>query len=107
VRGVVTVDEAPVESGTISFNLSANPTGRGFGGVISSGKFELGGGQALTPGKYLATVQALKATGRMSNHPQKGQVAQMRPLDIADSPQEVDITSENAGNVTVNFHERK
>ena len=103
VRGQVTVDGAPAESGTISFKPAANPTGRGVGAALSAGQFELGGDQSLEPGKYVVAVHVMKATGKTFNHPHKGQVPVLQSVTLADSPKEVEVTSDNADQLQIAF----
>jgi len=103
VRGQVTVDGAPAESGTISFKPAANPTSRGVGAALSAGQFELGGDQSLEPGRYLIAVQVMKATGKTFNHPQKGKVPVLQSVTLTDSPKEVEVTSDNAEQLQIAF----
>ncbi len=107
IGGQVVVDGAPVETGTVSFRPAENPTGRGSGGALSDGRFEIPGDEVMKPGKYLVSVVAMKATGKTFNDPQRGPVPVMQPIELADSPQEVEITSENAGQLQISFTAKK
>ncbi|WP_428304334.1 hypothetical protein [Lacipirellula sp.] len=105
--GQATVDGAPIETGTISFKPAANPAGRGIGGALASGYFEIPSADDVNPGKYLVTVQAMKSTGKMRNDPQRGPVPIVESLELADSPQEVEITSANAQELQLGFTAKK
>lgn len=107
ISGQVVIDGAPAEAGTISFKPADNPTGRGFGGSLNAGRFELPSNDAMKPGKYLVAVQATKSTGKTFNDPQKGPVPVQQPLELADSPQEVEVTSENAQQLQLAFTVKK
>jgi hypothetical protein len=104
VAGQVTVDGAPAEIGTITFKPADNPTGKGAGGAMTAGRFELQGAEEMKPGKYLVSAQAMKATGKMLNDPQRGPVPKLQSLTLADSPQEIEVTSANANALTIDFH---
>lgn len=103
VRGRVTVDGAPVDSGTIQFKASTGAGARGFGAAITAGDFELGPDAELDPGTYSVLIQASKNTGKMFKDPQRGDVPVMQPLAVADSPKEVEVTKENAASLELNF----
>lgn len=60
VSGAVSFDAAPVDSGTISF-VPADGKGPTFGGVITSGRYEV---VAPTPGPKVVRVSAVRPTGR-------------------------------------------
>lgn len=107
VGGQVLVDGAAAEIGTITFTSAENPTGRGAGGAISEGRFVVSASEGMKPGKYLVVVQAMKSTGKTRNDPQKGEVPVLQSLELVDSPQEVEVTSANAAELTVDFHSRK
>jgi hypothetical protein len=104
VQGRVSVNGAPAEVGTVSFRPADNPTSRGAGAAISAGQFQLPNDHGLKPGKYMVSAEVSKSTGKTFNDPQKGPVPVMQPLTLKDSPQEVEITSDNAGNLTLEFH---
>lgn len=107
VAGQVTVDGAPAEVGAISFTPADNPTSRGAGAVISGGQFQLGNAHGLAPGKYMASAQISKATGKTFNDPQKGPVPVMAPVALVDSPQEVEILGANASELQIAFTTKK
>jgi hypothetical protein len=104
VGGVVNVDGTPVDIGTIQFKPTDNPGGRGAGAAIETGRFQLASGHGIKPGNYSVMVQASKNTGKTFQDPQRGPVPQLAPLTLLDSPQEVEVTSENAGNLVLTFH---
>ena len=60
VSGEVSFDDAPVESGTISF-VPADGKGPTFGGVIEAGRYAV---VAPTPGAKVVRVSAVRPTGR-------------------------------------------
>lgn len=103
VGGQVTVDGAPAEIGTISLKPTDNPTGRGAGAAISAGQFQLAGDHGLKPGKYMVSAQISKSTGKTFNDPQKGQVPVLQSVTLTDSPKEVEITGDNADQLTLSF----
>lgn len=107
IGGQVAIDGAPAEAGTISFKPADNPTGRGFGGALNAGRFELPSNDAMKPGKYIVAVQAMKSTGKTFNDPQRGPVPVQQSLELADSPQEVEVTSENAQQLQLAFTVKK
>jgi hypothetical protein len=63
VKGKVTLDGQPVDSGSISFQ-PADGAGPGTGGVIKDGFYSLAGESAATPGKKNVHVTAMLKTGR-------------------------------------------
>jgi hypothetical protein len=63
VQGTVTFDGKPVERGVISFD-PADGRGPNTGGKIASGRFELSGLAAATPGKKIVRIRASRPTGR-------------------------------------------
>ena len=105
--GQATVDGAPIETGTISFKPADNPAGRGVGGALAGGAFEIPRAEDLKPGKYLVTAQAMRSTGKTRNDPQRGPVPVVESLDLADSPQEVEITNANAQELQLAFTTKK
>lgn len=107
IGGQVVVDGAPVEKGTISFKPAENPTSRGFGGAVSAGRFEIPGDANMKPGKYLVAVVAMKATGKTFNDPMQGPVPEIQTLELADSPKEVEVASENADQLQLTFATKK
>lgn len=107
VTGQVTVDGAPVQMGSLDFKPVSNPTSRGAGAAISAGRFELGEGHGLQPGKYAVTAQVSKSTGKTFNDPQKGPVPVLQPLTLSDSPQEIEINGDNADQLQIHFTSAK
>lgn len=107
IGGQVVVDGVPVETGTISFKPAENPTGRGFGGALAEGRFEIPGDANMKPGKYLVAVVAMRATGKTFNDPQRGPVPVLQTLELADSPKEVEVASGNAGQLQISFAAKK
>jgi hypothetical protein len=105
--GVVTVDGQPVESGTIQFQSSDNAAAKSAGGAIEAGKFELSAKTKLTPGKYNVSVQAFKKTNRFFKDPQKGQVAETIGVHVVDSPQEIELTTDNYRDLAIAFSTAK
>jgi hypothetical protein len=101
---MVNVDGAPVDIGTIHFKPADNPGGRGAGAAIETGRFQLASGHGIKPGNYSVMVQASKTTGKTFQDPQRGAVPQLAPQALVDSPQEVEVTSENADNLVLKFH---
>jgi hypothetical protein len=107
VAGTVTVDGAPVDVGTISFR-SVDDGGKGVaGGAIQGGQFQAASRDTLAPGKYTVQVQATKKTGRTIKDPQRGNVDELVPVAIADSPKEIEISNETAGNLALEFASQK
>jgi hypothetical protein len=72
--------------------------------VLSAGQFEFGGDQSLMPGKYLVAIQTIKSTGKTFNHPQKGHVPLREAMTVADSLKEVDVTQDNASELSLEYH---
>jgi hypothetical protein len=107
VSGQVTIDGVAAETGTISFKPAETPTGKGFGGAVSAGRFELPSNDGMRPGKYLVAVMAMKSTGKTLNDPQRGPVPMLQALELADSPQEVEITGANAQQMQLAFATKK
>lgn len=63
VRGRVTIDGQPVESGSITFE-PADGQGQATGALITVGAYELTGAQAPGPGAKTVVIQASRKTGR-------------------------------------------
>jgi hypothetical protein len=53
------------------------------------------------------SVQAFKKTNRFVKDPQKGQVAETVGVQVIDSPQEIDLTSDNYRDLTIGFSTAK
>lgn len=105
--GVVTVDGQPVESGTIQFQSADDAAAKSAGGAIEAGKFELSAKTSLAPGKYNVIVQAFKKTNRFFKDPQKGQVAETIGVQVIDSPQEIELSSDNYRDLELGFSTAK
>ena len=103
VSGTASVDGAPVELGTIHFRPAESPAARGPGGAVNAGQFQLPLEQGLAPGKYAVALQASRSTGRTFKDPQRGDVPIMQDLALIDSPQEVEVTPDNAARLELNF----
>jgi hypothetical protein len=63
VRGTVSFDGKPVESGVISFD-PADGQGPNTGAAITGGRFEMSGAAVATPGKKIVRIRASRPTGR-------------------------------------------
>jgi hypothetical protein len=100
---MVNVNGEPVDIGTIQFKPTDNPGGRGAGAAIETGRFQFAPGHGIRPGKYSVMVQASKNTGKTFQDPQRGAVPQLAPQTLLDSPQDVEVTGENAGNLVLEF----
>ena len=72
VRGAVTLDGTPLESGSISFRPVDPSKSKGSGATIRDGRYEIPASHGLPPGKYLVTISAYKLTGRMLPDPTGG-----------------------------------
>ena len=106
VAGVVSVNGKPVDSGTIHFQSSANSASSG-GTVVANGSFKLGDNVKLQPGDYAVALQAYRKTGRIYKDPQQGDVEMTEVMRLADSPKTIQLTPENAGNLTIDFSTAK
>ncbi len=102
VKGTVTVDGSPVEAGTISLRADG-ASGPPAGGAINAGQFTVTSRKPLPTGSYTVTVQASKKTGRTTKDPQRGDIEELRPLELADSPQQIQLTTNNATNLALSF----
>nr|MBA3482363.1 hypothetical protein [Pirellulales bacterium] len=80
---------------------------RGAGGAIEAGKFELSAKIKLAPGKYKVMLQAFKKTNRVFKDPQKGQVAETIGVHVVDSPQEIELTTDNYRDLAIGFSTAK
>jgi hypothetical protein len=63
VSGDVTLDGAPIETGYIKFLPQPNGSAAPVGGVIANGKYSV----EVPRGKFLATINAVRVTGKMIN----------------------------------------
>ena len=103
VRGTATVDGAPIEIGTIHFDPAMSAGARGAGAAIVAGQFQLLSEQGFTLGKYSVAAQASKQTGRTFKDPQRGDVPVMAAIELINTPQEIELTRENAGQLDLRF----
>jgi hypothetical protein len=102
------VDGQPVEVGTISFRPTAGSGGKTAGAAINVGQFQLPSDHQLAPGSYSVAVQASKKSGRTFKDPMNGEdVNVVIPLELSDSPKEVELSNESAGNLALEFSSRK
>lgn len=106
IHGTVTVDDLPAEMGTVHFRPSSDPSAKGAGGVITNGSFSVEDSRGLPLGKYLVTIQASRKTGRLIKDQQRGSVAEMASLSLQQPTQEIDLTTDTASNLTLNFHSK-
>jgi hypothetical protein len=107
VRGTVTIDNAPVESGTIHFQSKAAGKASSAGATITDGSFQLPSRPGLTPGEYEVSVQAFRKTGRIFNDPQRGKVPETTPVNVADSPQLINLSPTNQDTLQLKFSAAK
>ena len=103
VRGTVAVDGQPVDVGTISFRPATDSGGKTAGAAIKGGQFQLASDHQLAPGSYSVAVQASKNSGRTYKDPQRGEVPVLIQIELVDSPKEVELSSESAGNLALEF----
>ncbi|MCC6491586.1 MAG: hypothetical protein IT424_01035 [Pirellulales bacterium] len=106
VSGTATVDGVPIDAGAISLRAEGD-AGPPAGGPIEAGQFTIASRKPLPPGTYSVSVQASKKTGRAVKDPQRGEIEEMTPLELADSPQQLELTAANAGNLTLRFTTRR
>lgn len=99
VQGVVTVDGAAVDEGTIQLRPAIDVNSHGVGGAIKKGVILCGASQGLSPGKYLVTVTAFKKTGRTINDAMLGKVEETEQLKLANPVQEMELTDENSSDL--------
>jgi hypothetical protein len=64
VRGVVNVDNQPLEEGSIALE-PADAQGPTTGGIIKDGKYELIGNAAAIPGEKIVRISGVRKTGKM------------------------------------------
>ncbi|MCX7426872.1 MAG: hypothetical protein NTW96_14750 [Planctomycetia bacterium] len=82
VVGAVTVDAAPLESGTINFRPAPGSKANSSGAGIQNGRFEVPADKGLMPGAYQVTIQGFRKTGRMVRDPQMGQIEEIVPMQF-------------------------
>jgi len=107
VSGTVTVDDKPVEMGTIHFQPTGGAAAPAAGAAVTDGKFELTPKVGLTPGEYSVALQAFRKTGRIMNDPQRGKVPETTPVAVIDSPKLMELSGENARDLKVGFSTSK
>jgi hypothetical protein len=86
ISGTVTIDGTPVTMGLINFQPADAAGVRGSGATLRDGRFQLPAAKGLLPGKYVATVQAFRETGRLMDDPMMGKVPQIAPVELAGPP---------------------
>jgi len=60
ISGKVTLDGAPLDSGTIHFEPLGGSTSHGTGTVIRDGQYEVAADHGLPPGSYKVSISALE-----------------------------------------------
>jgi hypothetical protein len=103
ISGTITADGAPVDMGTIHFRLKEDANAKGAGGGIIAGAFEVSTPDEMPPGAYVVAVQASKKTGRTINDQQRGPLPEMAPLQLKNSPREIELTRESARELKLEF----
>lgn len=103
VSGTVSVDGAPVDVGTISLRPKEGDQAKGIGGAIENGIFQLTAEKGLPPGTYDVFVLASKKTGRVVKDPQRGEIAELKQINLQNSPQEIQLDAENASKLNLDF----
>lgn len=103
VSGTVSVDGAPVDVGTISLRPKEGDPGKGAGGAIENGIFQLTAEKELPPGTYDVFVLASKKTGRVVKDPQRGEIAELKQINLQNSPQEIQLDVDNASELKLDF----
>jgi hypothetical protein len=99
----VSVDGAPVDVGTISLRPKESDQAKGVGGAIENGVFQLTAENELPPGTYDVFVLASKKTGRVVNDSQRGEIAELKQLNLQNSPQEIQLDANNANELKLDF----
>ena len=92
-----------MESGTVRFDPVDRAMGKGAGGMVEAGVLKLPADHGLTGGKYRVTATAFKKTGKVIQDYQRGQVEEIVQLTLSDSPQEIDLTPDAAGDLVIKF----
>ena len=105
VRGRVSADSTPVDSGTITFQQAdrGRPT---FGTAVRQGAFDFGKQKGFIAGTYHASVEGFQPTGRMINDYQRGAIPEMAPLVLSQNSIAVSISAENAQGLELDFHKQ-
>jgi hypothetical protein len=107
ISGTVTIDQQPIESGTLHFKPVNGESGATGGGLISNGKFILQTREPLAPGAYTVAVQAYRTTGRQINDPQRGKIAETASVEVVDSPKTVEVSRENSEQLSIDFSSQR
>jgi hypothetical protein len=103
LRGAATIDGNPIDSGTIHFVPKENSKSRGIGGQIANGAFDLRAGSGTPYGEYTVSLQAFKNTGKIVNDPQRGRIPEKAPINAADSPKSVTVSTDNSSHLELSF----
>jgi hypothetical protein len=69
VRGQVTLDEQPLEHGSITFIPRGGTQGPLSGAVITNGQYAIESANGPVPGSYKVTINSAKKTGRKLPQP--------------------------------------
>jgi hypothetical protein len=94
LEGRVELDGKALAAATISFQpLPGNPGGTSGAMTDDDGRFSISAAKGLVPGKYLATIQKWKGTGRTFKDPHTGESREITaPIAFQQPPrQEVSI----------------
>lgn len=89
VTGVVTVNGAPLELGTVSFMPEEGRSANSFGATVRDGRFELPAARGLRPGRYTVRVLAYRDTGRPYEHPHDGDFPEYEELRFRETDLDV------------------
>jgi hypothetical protein len=73
LTGEVTFDGQPIDLGSIAF-IPAGGEGRGSGGVIQDGKYDVPEEKGATAGTYRVEIHWLKLTGKRLRDPDTGEM---------------------------------
>jgi hypothetical protein len=104
ISGKVLVDGVPMESGTLKLDPVNGAAKKGTGGMVENGVLQLPSDHGLAAGKYRVAANAFRKTGKTVRDYQRGSVEEMAPVQLRDSPREIEISSDNARNLTIEFH---
>lgn len=103
IAGQVLVNGAPMESGTLHFAPVESGVGKPVGGSVEQGVLEIPQGHGLMPGRYRVSATAFKKTGKTVNDYQRGKVEEIVQLQLQNSPQEIELSHDSAGNLAIEF----
>jgi hypothetical protein len=103
IVGTVLVDGQPVDTGTLRLEPVEGTAGKGVGGSIQEGSIQMAPNCRLVPGKYLASAVVFRGTGRKINDYQRGPIEETVQLSLQDSPHPIELTPENARDLTIEF----